>query len=65
MYLKCHSEQKTLLFVFCCLLIFIIISLSLNGNFFLVQCGVPLFLFWALAFSYSEHYNNIGHGNSL
>jgi hypothetical protein len=65
MYLKCHSEQKTLLFVFCCLLIFIIISLSLNGNFFLVQCGVPLFLFWALAFSYSEDYNNIGHGNSL
>ena len=65
MYLRCNSEQKTLLFVFCCLLIFIIISLSLNGNFFLVQCGVPLFLFWALAFSYSEHYNNIGHGNSL
>jgi O-antigen ligase len=65
MYLTCHSEQKTLLFVFCCLMIFIIISLSLNGNFFLVQCGVPLFLFWALAFSYSEHHNNIGHGYSL
>ena len=24
------------------------ISLGLNGNFFLVQCGVPLFLFWGI-----------------
>jgi len=57
LYLTCPPAQQTLLFVFSCLLIFIIISLSLNGNFFLVQCGVPLFLFWALAHGYSENYN--------
>ena len=55
LYLISHPAQQTLLFVFCCLLIFIIISLSLNGNYFLVQCGVPLFLFWALSYGYGEH----------
>jgi O-antigen ligase len=64
-YLTAIPEQKTLFFVLCGFLIYIIISLSLNGNIFLVQSGVPLFLFWALAFSYSEHYNNIGRGYSL
>ena len=64
-YSKSIPEEKTVFFVLCGLLIYIIISLSLNGNIFLVQSGVPLFLFWALAFSYSEHHNNIGHGYSL
>ena len=63
-YLKVVPAQKTIFFTICGLLIFIIISLGLNGNIFLVQSGVPLFLFWALSHSYVENYNNIGHSYS-
>ena len=56
-YLTAVSHQKTVFFTLCGLLIFMIISLGLNGNIFLVQCGVPLFLVWALAYSYCEVYD--------
>jgi O-antigen ligase len=64
-YLTAIPEQKTVFFVLCGLLIYIIISISLNGNIFLVQCGAPLFLLLALAHAYIENYNNIGHSYSL
>ena len=64
-YLTAIPEQKTVLFVLCGLLTYIIISISLNGNIFLVQCGAPLFLLWALAYSYIDKYNNIGQRYSL
>ena len=64
-YLTAIPEEKTIFFVLCGLLIYIIISISLNGNIFLVQSGAPLFLFLALAYAYIENYNNIGHSYSL
>ena len=59
------SEEQTVFFTLCSLLIFIIISIGLNGNIYLVQCGAPLFLLMALAYAYIENYNNIGHSYSL
>jgi len=55
-YLTAVPAQKTIFFTLCGLLIFMIISLGLNGNMFLVQSGVPLFLVWALAYSYGQNY---------
>jgi hypothetical protein len=55
-YLTAVPAQKTVFFTLCGLLIFMIISLGLNGNIFLVQSGVPLFLVWALAYSYCQNY---------
>ena len=63
-YLTAIPEQKTVFFVLCGLLIFIIISIGLNGNIYLVQCGAPLFLLLALAYAYTEYYNK-GHSYSL
>ena len=64
-YLTAIPEQKTIFFVLFGLLIYIIISLSLNGNIFLVQCGAPLFLLWALTYAFIDKYNNIGQSYSL
>jgi len=64
-YLTAIPEQKTVFFVLCGILIYIIISLGLNGNIFLVQCGAPLFLLWALTYAYIDKYNNIGQSYSL
>ena len=64
-YLTAIPEQKTVFFVLCGFLIYIIISIGLNGNILLVQCGAPLFLLLALAYAYTENYNNIGHSYSL
>jgi len=64
-YLTAIPEQKTVFFVLCGLLIYIIISISLNGNIFLVQCGAPLFLLWSLVYAYIDNYNNIGQRYSL
>jgi hypothetical protein len=64
-YLTAIPEQKTIFFVLCGLLIYIIISISLNGNIFLVQCGAPLFLLWALTYAFIDKYNNIGQSYSL
>ncbi len=55
-YLTAVPAHKTVFFTLCGLLIFMIISLGLNGNMFLVQSGVPLFLVWALAYSYGQNY---------
>ena len=55
-YLTSAPAQKTVFFTLCGLLIFMIISLGLNGNMFLVQSGVPLFLVWALAYNYGQNY---------
>ena len=55
-YKSSHPEQKTIFFTLFELLLFIIISISLNGNFYLVQCGTPIFLFWALICGYTENY---------
>ena len=55
-YRAAPSEQKTILFTLIGLLIFIIISMILNGNFALVQTGVPLFVLWALTYFYIENY---------
>jgi len=59
LYLIRPPDQQTIYFCLCGLLIYIIISFSLNGNIILVQCGAPLFLFWAIADSYLSRYNQI------
>ena len=64
-YLTAIPEQKTIFFVLCGLLIYIIISLGLNGNIYLVQSGAPLYLLWALAYAYIDKYNNISQSYSL
>ena len=56
-YLTAVPAQKTVFFTLGGLLIFMIISLGLNGNIFLVQSGVPLFLVWALSSSYCQVYD--------
>jgi len=55
-YGRVQKEDKTVFFTLGVLLLFVIISLGLNGNIFLIQCGVPLFLFWALSYGYCEYY---------
>ena len=54
-------EHKTMLFTMIGLLIFIIVSIFLNGNFFLVQTGVPLFVLWAIIYSYVHTNSNLNH----
>ena len=58
-YLIAVPGQKTVFFTLCGLLIFMIISLGLNGNILLVQCGAPLYLFWVIADSYLRSYNQL------
>ena len=45
-------ELQSIYFSLCGLVTFVIISLSLNGSILLVQCGTPLFLFWAVSDGY-------------
>ena len=58
-YLWALPNNKSVFFVLLLLLIFIIISFSLNGNILLVQCGAPLYLFWAIANGYLRCNTNI------
>ena len=58
-YSKGPPDQQTIYFSLCGLLIYIIISFCLNGNILLVQCGAPLFLFWAIADGCFNYYNQI------
>jgi O-antigen ligase len=58
-YFKAPPEQQTIYFSLCGLLIYVIISLCLNGNIILAQCGVPLFLFWAMADGYFRSYKQV------
>lgn len=41
--------DSTLFLMILCFMIFVLISLFLNGNFLLIQTGMPLILFWALS----------------
>jgi hypothetical protein len=58
-YLLAPINEKTIFFVCCGLLIFVIISLSLNGNILKVQTGVPLFVLWAITDGYYRSYGQI------
>ena len=58
-YLLASPDEKTVIFICCELLIFVIISLSLNGNILKVQTGVPLFVLWAITDGYYGSYNRI------
>jgi len=58
-YLLASPDEKTVFFICCGLLIFVIISLSLNGNILKVQTGVPLFVLWAITDGYYGSYNLI------
>ena len=58
-YLIAPPDHQTIFFCLCGLLIYIIISFCLNGNILLVQCGAPLFLFWAISDGFLSCYNQI------
>jgi len=58
-YLIASPDQQTIYFCLCGFLIYVIISFCLNGNILLVQCGAPLFLFWAIAGGYHRSQNQI------
>jgi len=56
-YLLAAPDEKTVFFICCGLLIFVIISLSLNGNIMKVQSGAPLFVLWAITDGYCRSYS--------
>jgi hypothetical protein len=58
-YLTAPINDQTAFFSCCGLLIFVIISLSLNGNILKVQTGVPLFVLLAITDGYYGSYNRI------
>jgi hypothetical protein len=58
-YLIAPINDQTAFFVCCGLLIFVIISLSLNGNILKVQTGVPLFVLWAIIDGYLSSYKQV------
>ena len=58
-YLLVPPNEQTIFFVCCGLLLFVIISLSLNGNIFKVQSGVPLFVLWAIIDGYCRSFSQI------
>ena len=58
-YLIAPINDQTVFFVCCGLLIFVIISLSLNGNILKVQTGVPLFVLWAIIDGYLSSYKQV------
>jgi hypothetical protein len=58
-YFTVPPNQQTVYFSLCGVLIYIIISFCLNGNILLVQCGAPLFLFWAMADGYFRSYKQV------
>ena len=58
-YLTASINDKTVFFVCCGLLIFVIISLYLNGNIMKVQSGAPLFVLWAIADGYLSSYKQV------
>ena len=59
LYLRGSPDEQTVFFICCGFLIYIIISLSLNGNILLVQSGLPLFLLWAVVDSYLRIHNEV------
>ena len=53
-YIQLESVENTSLFIGSCLMVYILVSLILNGNILIVQCGAPLVLLWALFSGYSQ-----------
>ena len=43
-----HNQLKLSLFICLSLFFYIVISLGFNGNYALIQCGAPIFIFWAI-----------------
>ena len=58
-YLIAPINDQTVFFSCCGLLIFVIISLTLNGNILKVQSGAPLFVLWAIADGYLSSYKQV------
>jgi hypothetical protein len=58
-YLLASPDEQTVFFMCCGLLIYVIISMSLNGNIMKVQTGVPLFVLWAITDGYYRNYGQI------
>jgi hypothetical protein len=58
-YLITSINDQTAFFVCCGLLIFVIISMVLNGNIMKVQSGAPLFVLWAIADGYLSSYKQV------
>jgi len=58
-YLIAPINDQTVFFVCCGLLIFVIISFSLNGNILKVQTGTPLFVLWAITDGYFSSYKQV------
>ena len=58
-YLIASINDQTAFFACCGLLIFVIISLYLNGNIMKVQSGAPLFVLWAIADGYLSSYKQV------
>ena len=58
-FLLAPPNEQTIYFICCSLLIFVIISLLLNGNILLVQSGTPLFLFWAIIDAYLSSHKKV------
>jgi len=58
-YFKASPDQQTIYFSLCGLLIYIIVSFCFNGNISLVQCGAPLFLFWAISDGYFSSHKQV------
>jgi len=58
-YLTASTNDQTAFFSCCGLLIFVIISLLLNGNILKVQSGAPLLVLWAIADGYLSSYKQV------
>ena len=43
-----NNQLKLSLFICFSLFLYIVISLGLNGNYALIQCGAPVFIFWVI-----------------
>ena len=56
---KAPPEIQTGLFLCVSLLIYIIISLTLNGNILKVQTGAPLYISWAMSYTFFMHLNSL------
>ena len=57
-YKDAPPDLSILYFCQCNLLVFVIISLLLNGNILLVQSGVPLMVLWALVEGFRQYYKD-------
>lgn len=56
-YLSVQIKDKTVFFTCFGILVYVIISFSLNGNILKVQTGVPLYILWMISQNYYESFN--------